>query len=65
MDNGGCWLLTAAMDGKMKIVFNGVGNGQWQGGGQTMVQCRWWVGAVRWTTAMAAAMGSSNGGSGG
>ncbi len=37
MDNGGCWCLTVAMDGKMKIAFDGVGNGQRQGGGQTTV----------------------------
>jgi hypothetical protein len=54
-----------AMDGKMKIAFHGVGNGQWRGGGQTMVQCRRWVGTVQWMMAMAAAMDSSNGGIGG
>jgi hypothetical protein len=37
MDNGGCWRLTAAMDGKMTIVFDGVGDGLLQGGGQTTV----------------------------
>ncbi len=39
MDNGGCWCLTVVMDSKMKIAFDGVGDGQRQGGGQTMVQC--------------------------
>jgi hypothetical protein len=38
MNNSGCWRLTVAMDSKMKIAFDGVGNGQWRGGGQTMVQ---------------------------
>jgi hypothetical protein len=46
MGEGGCWCLTVAMDGKMKIMFDGVEDGQWQGGGQTTVQCRQWVATV-------------------
>jgi hypothetical protein len=65
MDNGGCWGLMVAMAGKTKIAFDGVGNGQQQGGGQIMLQCRQWLGTVQWTTAMAAAMDSGNGGGGG
>ncbi len=49
------------MDGKMKITFNDVGNGQWQGGGQTKVQCQQWVGTVQWTTERAAMMDSDDG----
>jgi hypothetical protein len=65
MDNGGCWCLMVVMDGKMKIAFYGVSNGQWHGGGQTTVQCQRWVGTVQWTTMMAAAMDSGDdGGSG-
>ncbi len=48
IDDGGCWRLMVAMDGKMKIVYDGVGHRQWRGGGQTMVQCRRWVATVRW-----------------
>jgi hypothetical protein len=40
MDDSGHWHLMVAMDGKMTIMFNGVGNGQQQGGGQMMVQCQ-------------------------
>ena len=65
MDKGGCLCLTVVMDGTMKIAFNVVGNGQRQGGGQMTVQCQRWVGTVQWTATMAAAMDSSNGGSGG
>jgi hypothetical protein len=61
MDNGGCWHLTVAMDSKMKVAFDGVGNEQRQGGGQMTVQCQQWVGTVRWTMAMAAAMDSGDG----
>ncbi len=64
MDNSGCWCLMVAMDGKMKIVFDGVGDGQQQGGGQTAVQCRRWVATVRWRTATAAEMDNGDGGSG-
>ncbi len=65
MDNGGCWRLTLAMDGKIKIAFDGVGNGQRQDGGQTTVQCWRWVGTVQWLTTRASAMDSGDGGSGG
>jgi hypothetical protein len=51
MEDGGLWHLTVAMDGKITVVFDGVGNGQRQGGGQTMVQCRRWIATVQWTTA--------------
>ncbi len=37
MDDGGYWHLTVGMDGKIEIVFNGVGDGQQQGGGQMTV----------------------------
>jgi hypothetical protein len=47
MDNSGCWRLMVVMDGKMKIAFDGVGNGQRQGGGQTKVQCQQWVGTMQ------------------
>jgi hypothetical protein len=56
--------LMVAMDGKMKIAFNGVGNGQQQGGGHMMVQCRRWVATVQWTTATAVVMDNGTGGSG-
>jgi hypothetical protein len=55
MDNGGCWCLMMAINGKMKIAYNGVGDGQQRGGGQTVVQCRRWVGTVRWRNATAVA----------
>ncbi len=38
MDDGGCWHLTVALDSKMTIMFDGVSDGQQQGGGQRMVQ---------------------------
>ncbi len=52
--------MTVAMDGNMKIAFDGVGNGQRRGGGQMTVQCWRWVGTVQWTTAMAAAIVSND-----
>ncbi len=53
------------IDGKMKILFDGVGNGQQQGGGQMTVQCRRGVATVRLRTAIAAAMDNGNGSGGG
>ncbi len=63
MDNGGCWCLTVVMDGMMKIAYDGVGNGQWQSGGQRMVQCQRWVATVQWWMAMVVAMVNHNGSS--
>jgi hypothetical protein len=65
IDDSGCWCLMVAMDGKMKIVYHGVGDVQRQGGGQTMVQCWQWVATVQWWTALVAAMVNGNGGGGG
>jgi hypothetical protein len=58
IDKDGHWHLMVAMDGRMTI---GDGNGQWQGCGETMVQCRRLEATVQCTTASAAAMDNNHG----
>jgi hypothetical protein len=38
METGGRWHLMVVMDARMTIVFDGVGDGQRQGGGELTVQ---------------------------